>query len=100
MGNTIPKVGTIPDAADVLFQLSANKPYAEKPLFINNTYFILKLKDISKPDEKDFETQKAMYKKILISMKRDEALQTWLEGNKAAMIKEKRVKIKKNVEAL
>jgi len=100
MGNTIPKVGTIPDAADVLFQLSANKPYAEKPLFINNTYFIFKLKDISKPDEKDFETQKAMYSKILISMKRDEALQTWLEGNKAAMIKGKRVKIKKNVEAL
>ncbi|HUN54402.1 MAG TPA: SurA N-terminal domain-containing protein [Smithella sp.] len=99
-GDTIPKVGTIPDASDVLFQLSASKPYAEKPLFINNAYFILKLKDVSKPDEKDFEAQKAMYTKILLSMKRDEALQTWLEGNKAAMIKEKRVKIKKTVETL
>ncbi|MGD0279987.1 MAG: SurA N-terminal domain-containing protein [Smithella sp.] len=99
-GNTIPKVGTIPDATDVLFQLSANKPYAEKPLFINDAYFILKLKDVIKPDEKDFETQKAMYKKILLSMKRQEALQTWLEGNKAAMIKEKRVKIKKTAEDL
>ncbi len=99
-GNTIPKIGTIPDAADVLFQLSINKPYAEKPLFTNNAYFILKLKDASKPDEKDFETQKATYKKILLSMKRDEALQTWLEGNKAAMIKGKRVRIKKKVEDL
>ncbi|MGP8155039.1 MAG: hypothetical protein ACLQBQ_13035, partial [Smithella sp.] len=98
--NTLPKIVTIPDAADVLFQLSINKPYAEKPLFTNNAYFILKLKDASKPDEKDFETQKATYKKILLSMKRDEALQTWLEGNKAAMIKGKRVRIKKKVEDL
>jgi len=96
-GNTIPGVGTIPDAADVLFPLSTNKPYAEKPVFTNNAYFILKLKDVSKPDEKEFETQRAMYKKILTSLKREEALQIWMEGNKAAMIKGKRVKIKKDV---
>jgi predicted GIY-YIG superfamily endonuclease len=41
-----------------------------------------------------------MYKKILISIKREEAMKTWLEGNKAAMIKEKRIKIKKQVEDL
>lgn len=99
-GNTIPRIGESPDAAGVLFQLSINKPYAEKPLFINNAYFILKLKDVSKPDEKDFAAQKAMYKKVLINIKREEALQTWLEGNKAAMIKEKRVSIKKNAEDL
>jgi len=46
--NTIPKLGFNQDAADVLFRLSANKPYAEKPLFINNTFVILKLKDVSK----------------------------------------------------
>jgi peptidyl-prolyl cis-trans isomerase D len=96
-GNTIPKIGTIPDAADVLFPLSMNKPYAEKPLFINNAYFILKLKDVIKPDEKEFENQKATYKRILITVKREETLQTWMEGNKAAMIKGKRVKIKKDV---
>jgi peptidyl-prolyl cis-trans isomerase D len=99
-GNTIPKLGSSQDAAEVFFQLSANKPYAEKPLFINNTYVILKLKDVSKLDEKDFEAKKALYKKILISIKQEEAIQTWLEGNKAAMIKEKRIKIKKQVEDL
>ena len=98
--NTIPKLGSSENAADVLFQLSAQKPYAEKPLLINNTYVILKLKDVSKLDEKDFETKKAMYQKILISIKREEAIQTWLEGNKTAMIKEKRIKIKKQVEDL
>jgi peptidyl-prolyl cis-trans isomerase D len=99
-GDTIPKLGSNQDAAEVLFQLSPNKPYAEKPLFINNAYVILKLKDVSKLEGKDFEAKKDQYKKILISIKRDEAMQTWLEGNKAAMIKEKRIKIKKQVEDL
>jgi peptidyl-prolyl cis-trans isomerase D len=99
-GNTIPKVGSSQDAAEILLQLSTGKPCAEKPLLINNTYFILKLKDISKPDEKDFESQKVMYRKVLTSLKQEEAMKTWLEGNKAAMIKEKRVRIKKTVEDL
>ena len=60
--------------AEVLFQLSPNKPYAEKPLFINNAYVILKLKDVSKLDEKDFEAKKALNKKIWISIKREEAM--------------------------
>jgi hypothetical protein len=93
-------VGSSQEAAEVLLQLSVNKPYAEKPLLINNDYFIIKLKDVSKLDEKDFEAKKDMYKKILISIKREEAWQTWLEGNKAAMIKEKRIRIKKQVEDL
>ena len=99
-GNTIPKLGSNQDVAEVLFQLSPNKPYAEKPLFINNAYVILKLKDVSKLEAKDFEAKKDQYKKMLISIKRDEAMQTWLEGNKAAMIKEKRIKINKQVEDL
>ena len=99
-GNSIPKLGSNQDVAEVLFQLSTNKPYAVKPLFINNTYVILKLKDVSKLDGKDFEAKKDLYKKTLISIKREEAMKTWLEGNKAAMIKEKRIKIKKQVEDL
>ena len=99
-GNTIPKLGSSEDAAEALLQLSPNKPYAEKPLFINNAYVILKLKDVSKLDVKDFEAKKDEYKKTLISIKREEAWQTWLEGNKEAMIKEKRIKIKKQIEDL
>ncbi len=44
-GNTIPKLGFNQDAAEILYQLSVRKPYAEKPLFINNAYVILKLKE-------------------------------------------------------
>ena len=99
-GKDIPKVGQSQDATEIIIQLSVNKPYAERPLFINNDYFILKLKDVSKPDEKSFETQKTFIEKILTSIKQEEAMKTWLEGNKATMIKEKRLKIKKNVEDL
>jgi peptidyl-prolyl cis-trans isomerase D len=99
-GNTIPKLGFNQDAAEVLFQLSLKKPYAGKPLFINNVYVILKLKDVSKLDRKDFESKKDLYKKALIPIKRDEAMQTWLEGNKAAMIREKRINIKKEAKDL
>ena len=99
-GNTIPKLGFNQDAVEVLFQLSLKKPYAEKPLFINNAYVILKLKDVSKLDRKDFESKKDLYKKVLISIKRDEAMQAWLEGNKAAMIREKRINIKKEAKDL
>lgn len=98
--NTIPKLGSNENAAEVLFQLSTNKPYAEKPLLINNAYVILKLKDVSKLDGKDFESKKSVYQKILISIKREEAMQTWLDGNKEAMIKAERIKIKKQIEDL
>jgi len=97
-GDTIPKIGQNTEAPEILVQLSASKPYTAKPVFINDAYFILKLKEVSNPDEKAFEAQKEMYRKIFISLKQEDAMKTWLEGNKAAMIKEKRVKIKKNVE--
>jgi peptidyl-prolyl cis-trans isomerase D len=99
-GNTIPKLGQSPDAAEIIIQLSAGKPYSEKLLLINNAYCILRFKEATRPDEKAFETQKEMYRKILTAVKQEEAMQTWLEGNKAAMIKEKRVRIKKKVEDL
>ncbi len=99
-GNTIPKLGFNQDAAETLYQLSIRKPYAERPLVINNSYVVLKLKDLSKLDMKDFESKKDSYKKIFASIKREEAMQAWLEGNKMAMIKEKRINIKKEAKDL
>lgn len=100
LGKDIPKVGPNQDATETLMQLSMNRPYADKPLLIKNNYVIFKLRDVSKPDEKNFEVQKTIYSKILNSLKQEEAMKTWLEGNKASMIKEKRLKIKKNPEDL
>lgn len=96
----IPKLGNSRDAAEALFQLSANKPYPEKLLVINDAFVILKFKDASKVDLKDFAAKKDLYKNIFSSIKREEALLSWLDGNKIAMIKEKRVKINKEAKDL
>ena len=98
--NTIPKVGNDKDALEALFQLTANKPYPDKPFLINNFYVIFKFKDVSKIDVKDFEAKKDSIKKMFLSVKRGETMQTWLEGSKETMEKEGRIKIKKNVEDL
>lgn len=99
-GHQIPKVGSHKDAMDILLQLSTNKPFSEKPLLINDAYFIFELLDKQKPDEKEFEAQKALYEKGLLAMKKEEAFRTWIEGNKTEMLKEKRVRIIKQVEDL
>lgn len=96
----IPKLGSSKDAAEILLQLSANKPYPEKLLPINNTYVILKFKNASKLDLKDFAAKRDMYKSIFAKVKREEAMQSWMEGNKIALIKEKRIEIFKEVKDL
>lgn len=98
--NIIPKLGSHPEAMEVLLSLSLMRPYPEKPLTINNTYVIFKLKEISALDMKDFEAKKEIYRKVAMNLKKEEAMKSWLEGNKAAMIKEKRLKIKKDVKDL
>ncbi|MGV8057867.1 MAG: SurA N-terminal domain-containing protein [Smithellaceae bacterium] len=99
-GNVIPKVGVSPEATEAISQLTADKPYADKPFLINNSYLVFKFKEASNIDLKDYEAKKDSYKKIFISMKRDETLQTWLEGNKEVMKKEGRIKIKKDFKDL
>jgi peptidyl-prolyl cis-trans isomerase D len=99
-GSNIPKIGVSPEATEAMTQLTAEKPYPDKPFLINNSYFIFKFKDASSIDRKDFEAKKDLYKKIFSSIKREETMQSWLEGNKEAMKKEGRIKIKKDLKEL
>ncbi|MEN6375827.1 MAG: SurA N-terminal domain-containing protein [Smithella sp.] len=99
-GNSIPKVGANQEATETILQLSASKPYPDKPFRINNSYLIFKFKDASNVDSKEFEAKKDLYKRAFVSIKREETMQTWLEGNKESMIKEGRIKIKKNAKDL
>ncbi len=62
-GNTIPNVGSSPDIAEILLQLSAGRPYAEKPLFINNAYFILKFKEATSRMKKILKLKKKCTKR-------------------------------------
>jgi peptidyl-prolyl cis-trans isomerase D len=99
-GSAIPKLGSHPEAMEMLLSLSLNKPYTEKPLTIGHTQVIFKLKDVSALDRKDFEAKKEIYRKVAVNLKKEEVMKSWLEGNKAAMIKEKRLKINKEAKDL
>jgi peptidyl-prolyl cis-trans isomerase D len=99
-GNVIPKLGSHPEAMEMILSLSLNHPYTEKPLKINNTHVIFKLKEMSTLDMKDFEAKKEIYRKVAMNLKKEEAMKSWLEGNKAAMIKAKRLKINKGAKDL
>jgi len=46
------------------------------------------------------EKEKDIYKKILLSVKQEEAMRSWLEGNKKALTKEKRIDIKRQAQDL
>ncbi len=98
--NIIPKLGSHPEAMEMLLPLSMKHPYTEKPLAINNTHVIFKLKEMSTLDMQDLEAKKEIYRKVAMNLKKEEAMKSWLEGNKAAMIKAKRLKINKEAKDL
>jgi len=80
--------------------LTLQSPYPEKPVAFNGTQVIFKLKEITEPDVADFESKKDLYGRVLEKLKKEEAMKSWLEGNKEAMIKEKRLKIQRQVSDL
>ncbi|MEE9910789.1 MAG: peptidylprolyl isomerase [Deltaproteobacteria bacterium] len=99
-GSVIPKLGSHPEAMEAILSLSLSHPYAEKPMKMNNANVLFKLKEVSAMDMKDFEAKKEIYRKVAMNLKREEAMKSWLEGNKTAMIKEKRLKLNKEAKDL
>ena len=99
-GSVIPKLGANPDAVYVLIALSPGRPYPEKPMAINHSHVVFKLKGVSALDMKEFEAKKEIYRKVAMNLKREETMKSWLEENKAALMKEKRMKIHKELKDL
>ena len=69
-------------------------------MVIDHSHVIFRLKDVSALDMNDFEAKKEIYRKVAMNLKREEAMKTWLEGNKEALMKEKRLKIQKELKDL
>ena len=99
-GDSIPKIGANQGDAETLYQLSAANPYPANPLFINGAHIVFKLKGTSKVDRREFEGKQAAYERMLLNVKQEEAIRSWLEGNKEALIKAKRISIKKHAQDL
>ena len=96
-GANIPVLGASEQLTDALSQLSEARPYPAKVLPINGNFAILRFKERGKIDDGDFQSQRAEVKKFVQELKRNETVNAWLEGIKASLIKEGRLKITKEI---
>ncbi len=94
-GEDIKELGRSEQVLDALLQISEGSPYPDKVLPSNDSFVILRFQARGKLDEAGFQTRKADLKKILIELKKNETLNSWIEGLKASLIKEGRLKIVK-----
>lgn len=98
-GSDIPGLGVSEQLTDALSQLSDAKPYPAKILSIKGNFIIVRFKEKGMIDEGDFQTQKAELKKLVLELKKSETVNAWLEGIKASLIKEGRLKIIKDIKS-
>ncbi|MCX7634621.1 MAG: SurA N-terminal domain-containing protein [Syntrophales bacterium] len=94
------KLGSSPELRRALTKLSKTKPYAEDPLPSGGDYLLIQVKERGQIDEGGYAAQQAALKGMLLNVKRSELIRSWLEGTKAAMIKEGRIKYHKEVKDL
>lgn len=96
----IPKLGSNPQLSMALYQLSERNPLPDRTFEINGGFAIVQFKERGKIDTKDYESQKENLKQLLLMTKRNEYFTAWFENTKASMIKEGRLKIRKDVKDL
>ncbi|MBN1663266.1 MAG: SurA N-terminal domain-containing protein [Deltaproteobacteria bacterium] len=92
----IPQVGFSPELSDALYQLSEKKPYGASAFLIDGNYVIIYFRERGAIDNNDFLKQKDALKNQLLRIKKMEAIRSWIDGNKAAMIKDGRLKLNKD----
>jgi len=99
-GESIPQIGTSEEISDSLLPLTANAPYPEKPFVIENNAYVIRFLASGNIDLADYEARKDNLKNGLLRFKQEDVIRSWLEANKAAMIKDGRLKISKDVKDL
>jgi hypothetical protein len=86
--------------AEALFQISEKKPYPEQVYRIDGNYVILRSRERGKMDEQGFASQKEAIAKYLLQVKRGETFRAWIEGSKAALLKEGRLEYTRDLKDL
>jgi peptidyl-prolyl cis-trans isomerase D len=67
--------------ADVINQglsLTAEKPYPEKIVADNNSFYVFRFKELKEPDQENMEQEKNAFKEQLLLVKQKEILDAWL----------------------
>jgi len=93
-------LGSSPELRRTLFQLSEKKSYADQVFYHDGAFLLLEFKERSKVSDSDFANQKPALKDALLRIKKTEAIQSWMETTKAAMIKDGRMKFHKETKDL
>lgn len=99
-GEPIPQIGTSQEISDILLQLTANAPYPEKPFIVEGNTYVIRFKARGNIDLADYEARKDNLQRGLLRFKQEDVVRSWLEANKAAMIKDGSLKLNKDVKDL
>lgn len=91
-GSAVPALGSSPELTEALYQVSEKKPYPEQAFPVEGDYVIIRLKERGKTNDAEFSAQKDAIVKYLQQQKQSETVKAWIEGSKAALIKEGRLK--------
>ncbi len=74
-----PKISASEDLRKALPALSLKNPYPEAPIFQDEKYRILHLKEVKGIDPEQFNSQKENYRRGLLMQKQETVLTSWLE---------------------
>lgn len=99
-GGAVPKLGSSPELSEALYQISEKKPYPENAFWLEGSYVIVRFKERGKVDEAGFASQKDAIARYLKQTKQGEVLKAWVEGSKAALIKDGRLEFTRDVKDL
>lgn len=89
------QLGSSPDIRHVVFQLSTKKPFADQLFFADGAFILAEFKERSSVSDGEFAAQKPGLRDALLRLKKNEALQSWLEKTKETMIKDGRITMEK-----
>ena len=99
-GGAVPKLGSSPELTEALFQVSEKKPYPEQVYLVDGNYVILRFKQRGSVDEAEFASQKKAIEAYLLRSKKAEVIKSWIEGSKAALVKEGRLEFTRDFKDL
>ncbi len=91
-GSAVPVLGSSPELTEALYQVTEKKPYPEQAFLVEGNYVVIRFKARGESNDEEFAKQKDAIAKYLEQQKKGEAVKAWIEGSKAALIKEGRLK--------
>lgn len=99
-GSGTPKLKSSRELSAAIFQLTGRKPAPDRVFNVDGKYVVLQLKERAKLDDRDFAANRENLNRSLLQVRRNDAVQSWIDGTKKEMIKEGKLKINKDLKDL